>query len=186
MPSLRLGGTGKRGSRRLLALAAVAGSLALPAASANASLEGWRWSGSTICVVNNTYSSYWPVATVIYRYDKAADLHVVSAGDCSSYSQKIWVSRYSSDDGRCGVTTVWMDEYKRVRYARVQLNTHYSSCLSSGTRRAHVLSHEIGHAIGLAHTSRNDSVMSVSTWSYDHVPYPTSYDYSEIERRYPW
>jgi hypothetical protein len=158
----------------------------LSTGSANASLEAWRWSASTVCVVNNTYSSYWPVATVIYRYDKSADLHVVLDDDCSSYSQKIWVSRYSQADGRCGVTTVWKDQYERLLYARVQLNTRYPSCLSSGIRRAHVLSHEIGHAVGLAHTTRNDSVMSVSNWSYDNVPYPTSYDYAEIERRYPW
>lgn len=189
MPSLRLGGTGKRGTAtraRLFAFGAVVTAMTLPAGSANGSLESWRWSGSTICVVNNTYSSLWPVATVVQRYDASADLHVVSGGDCSSYKQKVWVSRYTASDGRCGVTTVWKDEYGRLLYARIQLNRYYSSCLSSSTRRAHVMSHELGHAVGLAHTSRYDSVMNVSTWSYDNVPYPTSYDYSEIERRYPW
>jgi hypothetical protein len=44
--------------------------------------------------------------------------------------------------------------------------------------------HEIGHALGLAHNSRTDSIMNISrAFRFD---YPTGYDFAEIERRYPW
>lgn len=170
----------------LLAAAAVTGVFLLPAGSANANLKSWRWSGTTVCLVNNSHSTLWPVGTVVQRYNLAADLVVVSRGNCAPYRQKVWLSRYNKADGRCGITTIWRNQNHLLLYARIQLNTHYSSCLVTGTRRAHVLSHELGHTVGLAHSARRDSVMNASTWSYDHVPYPTSYDYGEIERRYPW
>jgi predicted Zn-dependent protease len=172
--------------RSLLASAVIISSFLLPPGSANANLETWRWTSSTVCVVNNTGSSLWPLATVVQRYNRAADLAVISRRDCAPYRQKVWLSRYSRADGRCGVTTIWRNQNHRLLYARIQLNTYYGSCLATRTRRAHVLSHELGHAVGLAHTARRDSVMNASTWSYDHIPYPSGYDYAEIERRYPW
>src|SRR5262245_58817715 len=114
MPSLRLGGTGTRGiarGRSLLASAAIIGSFLLPPGSANANLESWRWTSSTVCVVNNTGSSGWPLATIVQRYNRAADLAMVTRGDCASYRQKVWLSRYSRADGRCGVTTIWRNQH---------------------------------------------------------------------------
>jgi hypothetical protein len=181
MPSLRLGGTGTTATRSLAALAIVIASVVLPTGSATANLESWRWPTREVCVRDGAALPYWPLRVAAMEYSKAADLSVVTAPDCTGYRQQVSLEQYAARDGRCGVTTTWWDG-DRVRGAAIRLNTYYWSCLSSPDRRAHVVSHELGHALGLPHTGREDSVMSVSTWSYDHVPYPTAHDFEQLER----
>lgn len=184
-----LGGlTGRKGITRMTVLvsATVAGVTLLPAAPATANLEGWRWTTNTVCVQDGTINKVWPVAAAVWRVNNTPDMYAVTKANCSGTTQKVWVSQYNQADGRCGVTTVWTNGAHRTLYARVQLNTHYPSCLSSSTRRAHVVSHEILHAFGIAHTNRQDTVMSTTNWSYDHYAYMTAYDNSELERMYPW
>jgi hypothetical protein len=179
-----LGGTGISRSRvgrttALLALAALAVAVvAAPRSPARADLDGWHWAGTSFCISDRTGAGRWPVTTAARRFDRGSAL-TVRIG-CGRPAQRIIVEAYHGADGRCGLTTIWRDGTGRVVSAEVGLNTYYPTCLSSPTRRAHVISHELGHALGLAHTTRDDSVMSTSTWSYDNVPYPTSYDLSRL------
>ena len=177
MPSHRLGGTGKRGltaASVVLSVAAAAFACVVPTA-ATADLDTWNRPTGGICIRHDATTKYWPVARATAAYARAG-VAVVAGADCDGAAQQVEVSQYAAADGRCGVTTVWWDADHRVRSAEVKLNIQYWTCLSSANRRAHVVSHELGHALGLHHTDRPDSVMSVSTWSYDHVPYPTAYD----------
>lgn len=182
MPSLRLGGTGKRGlatASVVLSVAAATFACLVPTA-ATADLDTWTRPAGGICVRHDTSTRYWPVARATAAYARTG-IPVVAADDCDGAAQQVRVTQYAAKDGRCGVTTIWWDKEHRVRSAEVRLNIQYWSCLSSANRRAHVISHELGHALGLRHTDRPDSVMSVSTWSYDHVPYPTTYDIASLE-----
>jgi Matrixin len=180
----RLGGTGtarRRVGRTavLLALAALAVTVVTaPRNPARADHDGWHWAGSTFCIADRTGSDRWPITTAARRFDRGTTLTVHPG--CTRPGQRIVVQTYHQPDQRCGLTTIWRDRAGRVVSAEVGLNTYYPTCLSSAVRRAHVISHELGHALGLAHTTREDSVMSTTTWSYDHIPYPTSFDLTRL------
>ncbi len=54
----------------------------------------------------------------------------------------------------------------------------------SGTKSMEIALHEIGHCLGLAHTTRSDSVMN-SVVKSPYSGYPTAYDFADIKRLYP-
>jgi hypothetical protein len=182
MPSLRPGGTGNLLLLTLVGVAMLANSL--PATATLSPAPPVRWPDGLVCIENRLTRSHWPVETAARRFHSAS-LYVVVRSNCRGYSQKVQVVAYSERDRYCGKTTTWRDARNHLLFAAVSLNTYYRNCLSTPNRRAHVVSHELGHAFGLPHTRNPNSVMSVATWSYDHVPYPSAADRTELTLRYP-
>jgi hypothetical protein len=178
--------------RRLLAGLLVAAALAtgLVVATpqpAQATLSAYRWQYRTVCVEDRTSSSVWPGYSATVRWDAVPDLRFVHrrAGGCEGYRQVITLrSAWKGYDGYYGWTYRWVwTGSTYLSRVTIVMNDTYRYRLGWADRRSAIM-HEFGHASGLAHTSRWESLMNTASWwRWD---YPTWYDRREVERRYPW
>jgi hypothetical protein len=175
---------------------AVAATLPL-ASPTSANLSTYRFKYSTVCVVDHT-GSRWPIDTAVSRWTAVPDLSFRYGVTCGQQVH-VYEGWYGSNwhGGRYyGWTTPWLYSHKtygsyeklsdgtwREYRCTIAMNNTYGVGLSWADRRSAVM-HELGHCTGLAHTSRTDSLMNIYHWrDYN---YPTGYDKSETERRYPW
>lgn len=182
---------------KVLALIAVVAAALMPAAPANASAtypaEQWRFRTSDVCVETHGWR-WWPTVEAARRWDAAPDVHVYAWWDCASRPRnQVVVFRVDNDpiNAWCGKTG--SDAYDWVysggqwtwapRAMVIWLNVASrwaSGCTATAAMRAHVISHELGHALGMAHRT-GASVMA--SWSYQ---WPTTIDLAGVEDRYPW
>jgi hypothetical protein len=175
--------------RLLIPVLIVAASLLATATPADATLAGYRWARSTVCVADHT-GSRWPVDSATYRWSTVPDLQFYYGRTCSQ--QITVVEAYYGRSGhwyrRAGESVIWLQPdvwgtTDKILRVTIRLNNSYISRLTWANRRSLIM-HELGHSSGLAHTSYRTSLMCPSTmywWSY-----PTSYDKSETDRNYPW
>jgi predicted Zn-dependent protease len=174
--------------RRVVATIAITVALAtavLLPAPAQANLLAYRWAGSVVCVEDHTSSTAWPTVSATNRWAPAADIHIFARRDCGSWQTITVRSSYQGANGYYARTRIFYQPDKPwlFHHVVISINESYRSRLNWGDRRS-VIMHEIGHALGLAHNSRSDSIMNVyRAFRFD---YPTGYDFAEIERRYPW
>lgn len=152
--------------------------------------EPWQFRNGQICVQYN--GTFWPTATAVGYWNRS-DINVVVKPACYGYSRKmiVVVKTYSSSAYECAKTgsanNDWSWEYvtyngvKRATWVpnqmTVWLNVYSgwrSSCFATSWQRAHVISHELGHAFGEGHRSGN-SVMA--SWA---IYWPTSGTYGDI------
>ena len=167
------------------ALLAAATLLGFPA-PAEATLAGYRWRDSTVCVEDHINDGKWPGRQAVERWDAVPDLRFLYRKDCDNYRQRIEL-RASSEgrNGRYGYAHWWYTDrtHDYLLRGKITMNSSYLGELNWADRRSAVM-HELGHLSGLEHTSRSSSLMNINQWrSHDN---PTDYDKSQIERRYPW
>lgn len=144
-------------------------------------LSPWRIRTSTMCM--ESHATAWPVATVAERFNRSV-LTVWTRSSCGiARDRYVPIYPYSKKDGNCGYTDVLYSGTKLVK-GTIYLNVAYGTLCTGGVRKAHVLSHEMGHFVGLDHTSFDTTVMSIGSWSYDNQPYLATADYRGILLRY--
>lgn len=153
--------------------------------------EQWVMAGP-VCVKSNAiYGAYF--ARAASTFNLADGLTVVS-GDCAGYPVRriVQVGTYVDHAvGSCGKTGSYNNAYtwsyvygKWIWVAErmiVWINVAPEAgpaCFSKSTGIAHVVSHELGHALGLAHNS-DSSVMGAWAWYW-----PTALDVSRVSDRY--
>jgi hypothetical protein len=175
--------------KRLLAILAAAGLLLTftPAAPAQAVDQGWRFKTGMICVETHGWTR-WPLTDAARRWDTSPDIHVFALADCSAYpaTQRVTLRVYYSSEYACAKTGsiggyTWEYVYRNgVRVAAwtpkamtLWMNMWpgwFNQCHATAGQRAHIASHELGHALGLAHRT-GASVMA--SWAYQ---WPTAAD----------
>lgn len=147
----------------------------LAAGVAKADYYGARWRGTSICVQNQVDSPAirQEVATAVRDLRENTVLHVVNYGSssCTAAGYKQIINVVDANYGRggwAGTTAFGGFDWGQTAKGKwtwfmrsgvtVQLNTSYSH---SALQWRHIATHELGHAVGLAHlTDTCQSVMS--------------------------
>lgn len=165
-----------------VALAFVSGAL-VNAAPASAALGPARWEHPAICVANLT-GPRWSAATddAVRNYGTHARLRMVyrdGKGSCAGWDQIIRIVAWRG--GKNGVPGYAWLSWSGKFFTTVQtvhLNVFYGRA-TTWRERLHIVNHEVGHAVGLDHNNRNDSVMGgpEQVWL-------SHYDREELHRRY--
>lgn len=142
----------------LLALAAVVMSLGVPSA-ADASGRHLEWAHGTVYVENHT-GSRWPVRRAAASLDNHSGLHLIVVRRCPAGAQCIKVYEVGNLPGRTvgRARTTWNTATGELFTATVYLERRYG--VQRGyDRRLGLVCHELGHAVGLQHTSSRSSCM---------------------------
>lgn len=148
--------------RVLLLLFATVGacvlSTGLPAAQAEATPR-LRWERGTVYVENHA-GPRWPVWEAAESLDNYSRLNLIVVSKCPSNSQCIKVyTRKNLPGPRVGLTGLsWGANSGRLFTATVVVERRWGGGVSQ-SRRKGLLCHELGHAVGLAHTSQRSSCM---------------------------
>ncbi len=171
--------------RRALALLAavglILGCMPEPAAAVD---QGWRFRPGRICVDYHGWQ-FWPTVEAISRWD-ASKLWMVAWWSCSSQPRNMTIVLRIYQDATvaaCARTDPgpYLDAGGYVRQMTIWLNTApqaKAGCYATYAMRAHIISHELGHALGLAHRM-GASVMA--SWAYQ---WPTSTDIYDLSGLY--
>jgi hypothetical protein len=161
----------------LLAWSAIFG---FTAGAARADMYSFRWAKGTVCVEMHA-STHYPVKAAVHAWDAAPGVHLTYQHDCSGYSQKVRVySGWYGKTGWAGQAMLRWSDGRLISPLWIKLNNSYAWNYS-WTGRAHIVSHEIGHTLGEAHTTHWRSVMRPGAYEY---AYPQPYDLDEIGDAY--
>lgn len=181
----------------IAAIAVVVGVGVAPAQAAGV-YESWRFRDGQICFQDHGSTRY--DGTAATAKWNAADVNIVSRDVCTGFSRGMIIDLKTYNDPSdyaCAKTgsNSYSWEYVRSTGAKVAkwvpnlmviwINTAASlapRCNATSGMRAHLLSHELGHALGLAHLPAGTaSVMPQGSWS---VWWPTALDVRNVNAVY--
>lgn len=164
---------------------AVALSLAIAlgsAGSAQASTYGLHWANRTVYVyVDSNVSSRWYINYDIAQWSKAGGINVVRTYTYSKANIKVHQKDLPAPNAAetalswSGSTLLGAD----ITLDSTALGLSYCS-------RRHIATHELGHAIGLAHNTSSSTSIMFTGYTKTCSMYPNTYDYNDLRVLYPY
>jgi hypothetical protein len=147
--------------------------------AANAQSGTLHWAANKVYVVDATNAA-WPVQTAANHLGANSSLWLVWTHSCPARSQCIFVRTKTLTGSNVGLTT-YSYSGRYLVSATVYLDTRFAH--STYRNRLTDTTHELGHAVGLNHTSDRSSCM------YPYVNLgastPNGADYSRLRYLYP-
>lgn len=171
--------------------------LSASVASATHSWNGYHWSRSTSSFTLQVIDSNTPnwddeLAQALSDWSRSSklDMRVTSYDDsattrqrCSMVLGKVRSCNYSyGTNGWLGLASINLDSSGHINQGSSKMNDSYSSSFASQNERWHVMCQELGHTIGLGHTSEDGSTQNTCMdYSQSSTSTrPNTHDYNEL------
>jgi len=187
---------------RLALVCASAAALAVSVtAYASHSWNNYHWartSSSFTLQVIDSNSSSWDdeLSRALSDWSKSNKLDMVRVAgaddsttrrQCSAVTGKVRSCNYTyGNNGWLGLASINLDSGGHIVQGTSKMNDSYSSSFASQNQRWHVMCQELGHTIGLGHTSENgtsqNTCMDYSTSSTSVSP--NKHDYDQLALQY--
>jgi hypothetical protein len=161
-------------------------------------VEAWHIPSHYPCVNDHTGGgSSWPAATAASEWGRMSyDLNFAFdyelADGCTGWSEATTIDIYYYNGGTTPSTCATRDivfDYQTgaVQNANIFINLQADSwCKGTSTRRANIVSEEIGETLGLKqHHNGSRSVMSDTEWSHFNLPYAQLIDGQTVDAHTP-
>lgn len=190
-------------SRRLgaaLVTAAAALTISLSAVASH-SWNNYHWarttSSFTLQVIDSN-SSTWDdeLALALQQWSQSTklDMRVTSYDDssrarkqCRAVSGKVRSCNAAyGNNGWLGLASINLDSQGHISQGTSKMNDSYSSSFASQDERRHVMCQELGHTLGLGHTSEDGSTQN-TCMDYSQSPTstaPNAHDYDQLVAQY--
>jgi len=175
--------------------------LAASVATASHSWNNYHWARTTSSFTLQVIDSNSPswddeLARALSQWSQSSklDMRVTGYDDsastrqrCPAVTGKVRSCNYSyGQNGWLGLASINLDSRGHISMGTSKMNDSYSSSFASQNERWHVMCQELGHTIGLGHTSEDGSTqntcMDYSQSSTSTAP--NSHDYSQLSSQY--
>lgn len=151
-------------------------------ASATTYSDRRHWNARTVYVVDRTGAGY-AVREAVRRLNYSRGPYLSYRTTVPSGQPYIYVWQTTAmSSGVAGLATTWTSGGHIVK-ASVKLNSAYDYM---GSASMEIVLHELGHTLGLAHTSYTGPSLMQPTIRYPYVTWPSAYDKADLARLYPY
>ncbi|MEO6364705.1 MAG: matrixin family metalloprotease [Luteimonas sp.] len=171
------------------------------AANASHSWNNYHWARNTssfnLQVIDSNSTSWddelglalsqWSQSSKLNMNITSYDSSSTARQQCRPVAGKVRSCNYAyGQNGWLGLASINLDSRGHISQGTSKMNDSYSSSFSSQNQRRHVMCQELGHTLGLGHTSENGSTqntcMDYSTSSTSTAP--NSHDYNQLSSIY--
>lgn len=171
------------------------------AANASHSWNNYHWARNTssfnLQVIDSNSTSWddelslalsqWSQSSKLNMNITSYDSSSTARQQCRPVAGKVRSCNYTyGQNGWLGLASINLDGNGHISQGTSKMNDSYSSSFASQNQRRHVMCQELGHTLGLGHTSENGSTqntcMDYSTSSTSTAP--NSHDYSQLSSIY--
>lgn len=131
--------------------------------------------------------SQWSSSTKLDMQVTSYDSSSTTRRNCPAVVGKVRSCNYTyGSNGWLGLASINLDSKGHISLGTSKMNDSYSSSFASQNQRRHVMCQELGHTLGLTHTSEDGSTqntcMDYSQSSTSTAP--NSHDYSQLASQY--